>query len=250
MRSTVLTVNRSEPTPLGRQGCTGHRLCRWAAGGALLREVGRTAALGFERGKALEGWAGEAEAVTRARGRGSGVAEAWGRRGAGFFSRAGPRRLEPPGGAALACVGRHSGAGLRRAGGRAHASLSRGGAGAALAAWRPSSAAWAPTLLRRGPARPHVPRAVRIPLGGAQRAGVRRRRDFPGAGAQQRALVAGGAGAQWRDGLRAARLPAPPAGECAPPRRATASSSLGRIAESTLGLQAHGDLPQIGSLRT
>lgn len=231
MRSTVLTVSRSEPIPPGRQGCTGHRLCRWAAGGALLREVGRAAALAFERGKGLEGWAGEAEAVTRARGRGSGVEEACGRRRARFFSRSGSRRFGATRGR-RACVRGPTLGGGAAAGARAHASLSRGGAGAVLAAWRPSSAARAPTLLRRSPARPHVPRAVRIPLGGAQRAGVRRRRDFPGAGAQQRALVAGGAGAQWRDGLRAARLPAPPAGECAPPRRATASPRLGRIAGS------------------
>lgn len=70
---------------------------------------------------------------------------------------------------------------------------------------------------QRGPARPHVPRAVCVPLRGAQRHGVRCRRDLPGAGAQQHALVVSGTGAQWRDRLRAACLPASPAGECVPP---------------------------------
>lgn len=71
-----------------------------------------------------------------------------------------------------------------------------------------------------GPARPHVPRAVCVPLRGAQRHGVRGRRDLPGAGAQQHALVVSGTGAQWRDRLRAACLPASPAGECVPPSQA------------------------------
>lgn len=77
------------------------------------------------------------------------------------------------------------------------------------------------TQYRRGPARPHVPCAVCVPLGGAQRHGVRCGRDLPGVGAQQHALVVSCTGAQWRDGVRAACLPASSAGECVPPCQAS-----------------------------
>lgn len=106
--------------------------------------------------------------------------------------------------------------------------VSRGGAGqapggAALRAWLPGTAAFVsyPAPARRGPARPHVPRAICVPLRGAQRHGVRCRRDLPGAGAQQHALVVSGTGAQWRDRVRAACLPASPAGECVSPSQAS-----------------------------
>lgn len=123
----------------------------------------------------------------------------------------------PPEGAAPTCrsggggqrAPRASGAGLRaglRAPGRfggeaADAVVRRGGARAGLRRCRASAPALAhPACIpspasARGP-QPHVPRAVRLPLGGAQRAGVRCGRDLPGTGAQQRALVAGSAGTE------------------------------------------------------
>lgn len=85
---------------------TEHRLCLWASRGALLREVGQAAALELERVEGVEGRARETEAgalggVPGRVDQGLVVAEVQDESCGGLSSGAGPRRLWPPGGAAL-----------------------------------------------------------------------------------------------------------------------------------------------------
>lgn len=170
-------------------------------GRALLCEVGWAAVLGLEPVKGVEGRAGSSWGWWGSRA-GCRVREsgAWRRQSSerAVDSRE-PRPSGPPGGAALPRRSRHCRGGTAAAVGALRArAVSRGRASTARSC-RPGVLPFSPRRVPcpPGATRPHVPRAVRVPLGGAQCAGVRRGRDLPGAGAQQRALVVGGsAGAQ------------------------------------------------------